>query len=366
VNALLDALLQHLANVAHEIRATRFTGPRARFCARTALSIVLAVTLAQWASLDNAWWAGISGFMASQATGPASIQRGILRIIVTVIGAAIAYVAMGLIAYDHVALCLFLFAAGTLGVLGMSVSPHGYAWLFGGLTANMIVMMAMNDPAQTPFIAFDRVAEVTLGCAAAVLMALVLAPRGDDAPAPPPAAPGWTDLLGARWPAVEHALRSGVTIMLLPIIWNVFDLPSLTQMAVTVSAVMAVPVSLDDPRAAGRTVVGRAGLRLLGCLWGGAFGLLCLALPLTMYPLWLAVLFAGVWICAHVGSSKDAISYAGIQACVVFIVTLVQGPGPPDSILPGIDRFAGITGGLAVLLVIGLTLWPSPRAQAPD
>ena len=101
---------------------TRFTGPRARYCARTALSVVLAVTLAQWASLDDVWWAGISGFMASQATRPASIQRSLLRIVGTAIGAGIAYVAMGLIAYDHVALCLFLFAAGTLGVLGMSVS----------------------------------------------------------------------------------------------------------------------------------------------------------------------------------------------------------------------------------------------------
>jgi uncharacterized membrane protein YccC len=120
-------------------------------------------------------------------------------------------------------------------------------------------------------------------------------------------------------------------------------------------------VALDDPRAAGRTVIGRAELRLLGCLCGGVFGLACLALPVDVYPLWLAVLFAGVWICAHVGASERSISYAGIQACLVFIITLVQGPGPPDSILPGVQRFAGITGGLTVLLLIGVILWPSPR-----
>jgi uncharacterized membrane protein YccC len=364
MTAGLDTVGQHLADIAREIGAARLTGHRAAYCTRTALSVVLAVTLAQWAALDNVWWAGISGFMASQATRPASVQRAILRIVVTTVGAAVGYVAMGLIAYDHVALCLFLFVCGTIGVLGMSVSPHGYAWLLGGLTANMVVMMAMNDPSQTPFIAFDRLAEVTIGCLAAAAMALTLSPPAEDAPAPA-AAPGWTDLLGARWPAVEHALRSGITIMLLPVIWNLFDLPSLSQMAITVVAVMGVPVSLDDPRAAGRTVIGRAELRLLGCLCGGVFGLACLALPVDLYPLWLALLFAGVWICAHVGASEGGISYAGIQACMVFIITLVQGPGPPSSILPGIERFAGITGGLSVLLLIGLVLWPPPRAAQP-
>jgi uncharacterized membrane protein YccC len=365
VSDWLDTIGQHFADVAREIGEARFTGHRASYCTRTALSVVLAVTLAQWASLDDVWWAAISGFMASQATRPASFQRSIVRIGATAAGATIGFVAMGLVAYDHVALCFFLFVTGTIGVLGMSVSEHGYAWLLGGLTANMVVMMAMNDPAQTPFIALDRLAEVTLGCLAAAVMALMLAPPVKDAPAAVHA-PGWTDLLGARWPAVEHGLRSGITIMLLPVIWNLFDLPSLSQMAITVVAVMAVPVALDDPRAAGRTVIGRAELRLLGCLCGGVFGLACLALPVDVYPLWLAVLFAGVWICAHVGTSERSISYAGIQACIVFIVTLVQGPGPPDSILPGVERFAGITGGLSVLLLIGLVLWPTPRAAEPS
>jgi uncharacterized membrane protein YccC len=354
------AIAGQLADIGRELRDLQFTGPRARACTIAALSVVLATTLAQWASMSEVWWASMSGFMASQATRPASIQRSLLRIAGTAAGAALGYLAIGLFAYDHVALCLFLLVSGTLGVLGMSVSRYGYAWLFGGLTANMIVMMAMNDPARTVYIAFDRLAEVSIGCFAAVLMAILLAPEGGPAAAPDGAS-GWHDLLGTRWPAVGHAVRSGVTIMLLPIIWNLFDLPSLTQMAVTVAAVMAIPVTVDDPRATGRTVTGRAVQRLVGCLCGGVLGLACLALPLTLYPLWLAMLFAGVWLCAQIGASERGVGYAGIQACIVFMMTLVQGPGPPDSILPGINRFAGITGGLVVLLVISLMLWPSPR-----
>jgi hypothetical protein len=44
---------------------------------------------------------------------------------------------------------------------------------------------------------------------------------------------------------------------------------------------------------------------------------------------------------------------------MVFISTLVQGNGPPLSILPGIERFAGIMGGLLILLVLLLLTAPS-------
>ena len=48
----------------------------------------------------------------------------------------------------------------------------------------------------------------------------------------------------------------------------------------------------------------------------------------------------------------------------VFIVTLIQGEGPPTSIMPGVDRFAGIVGGLAILMVVSLVLWPSDQELA--
>jgi uncharacterized membrane protein YccC len=352
---------EQFAALGAELRDIRFSGPRARGCTAAASSVVLAVTLAQWAALDDVWWAGISGFMASQATRPASIERSLLRIAGTAAGAALGTVAMGFIANDHVALSLFLFVCGFVGVLAFSISHHGYAWMLGGLTANMIVMMAMNDPARTPYVAFDRLAEVSLGSLAAVLVATLLAPDGDTA-ATPDLAPGWTDVLGRGWPAVQHAVRCGITLMLLPLIWNLFDLPSLSQMAITVTALMAVPITVDDPRATGRTVVGRSQLRVVGCLGGGLLGLLCLAMPLTLYPLWLAVVFAGVWVCAHIGASTRGMGYAGIQACMAFIVTLVQGNGPPDSMVPGVSRLAGITGGILVLLAISLVVWPSPAS----
>jgi hypothetical protein len=46
----------------------------------------------------------------------------------------------------------------------------------------------------------------------------------------------------------------------------------------------------------------------------------------------------------------------------VFIMTLVQGEGPPLSSTPGIERFAGILCGLVVLLGMALLVWPRGRS----
>ena len=58
--------------------------------------------------------------------------------------------------------------------------------------------------------------------------------------------------------------------------------------------------------------------------------------------------------------------YIGTQATVVFMMTLIQGSGPPSSIMPGIDRFVGITGGLAALLAVSLLLWPDEAKPSPE
>ena len=106
-------------------------------------------------------------------------------------------------------------------------------------------------------------------------------------------------------------------------------------------------------------VAERALHRLLGCVLGGVAALLCLSFSVTSFVWWLAIIAGGVWVCMHIQTSTRGVSYIGTQSAIVFIVTLIQGAQPPSSIMPGIDRFAGVTGGLAILLLVSLVLWPS-------
>jgi uncharacterized membrane protein YccC len=348
--------------VRHELAEIRLTGERGRRCATTALAVALAVMAALALHLNAAWWAAISAFVCSQATAPASVQRGILRMLGTMAGAGLAVLVSPWLVGDAVALTLALMVASTVGVLGLLVSGHGYAWLLGAVTTDMVLMALLSDPSSALAVGANRTAEVVVGTASAMLMAVLTGPDVEAVPAA--AAPGWSDLAGKQWPAVRHALQAGLGVVLVPLVWNWLALPNLSQTAVTVAAVMAVPALSNDAAADQRRVTERAMHRILGCLWGGVAGLACLALSVDDVLPWMLMLTAGMWVAAHIQASERGVGYVGTQGAVVFISTLVQGAGPPTSILPGIERLAGITGGLLILLGVLVLTAPGRERRA--
>jgi uncharacterized membrane protein YccC len=339
-----------VAALLREARLLSWHGERARLAAMAASAVVLSVVIAYALHLPDAWWAAISGFISTQATRPASLRKALLRVSGTAAGAALAYLLVGWLAYDHASCCLALAVAGGIGIYGMEVSPHGYAWLFCGATFALVVLVSLADPTQAFSLAADRTLEVVVGTASAVLVTALLAPESGEAG--PPAAPGWGDPFGANWPAAMHAIRSGIAVGIIPLAWSSFHLPGLPAMATTIAAVLAVPPPADHPSGQRARIVEKAAHRLLGCLAGGVAGLALVALPLTAFLPWLAALWAGMWLCGWLQGSPTGAGYVGTQAAVVFIITLVQGNGPPGSIMPGLDRFAGIMIGISMLLLV--------------
>ena len=182
----------------------------------------------------------------------------------------------------------------------------------------------------------------------------------------PPPVPGWRHLLGAQWPAVLHGLRSAISVVAVLQIWIWINLPDVAEMAITVAVVMSAPVLSAGGLGTRHAVAERSLHRLIGCVIGGIVALGCLALQVTSFPWWLAMIGASVWMGMHVQNGKHGVGYIGTQAAFVFIVTLIQGPAPPTSIMPGVDRFAGILGGLGILMIVSLLLWPSDEEIASD
>jgi len=374
VSWLLDAARREFDNIVDILSAVRqditeigFGGPRARLGAMATFSVAVSTTAALTLHLDDVWWAAISGFMSIQASVPASLRKTSLRIIGTIAGAVSAVLLTPWLAYDHVAFCLALMMITTIGVIGVQVSPHGYAWLFTAVTFDLILLMSLDRPVQAFDLAYYRTTEVVIGSLAAVVVALLLAPE-EPGPAAAPL-PGWSDLLGARWPLVLHAIRSGITVALIPIVWSWFELVDFSSMAITVAVVMAVPILSDHPVDQGRLIANRALHRLIGCFLGGLVALACLKIPLTEFFPFMLVLCGGTYIGTYLQGSERGVGYVGTQAAFVFIITLVQGFGPPTSIWPGVDRFGGMMGGLSILLVVSLLLWPAPdprEARAAD
>ena len=352
------------ADLGRELSELSLTGPRARICGATALAVVATVVVASAWHMPDLWWAALSASRAIMATRPASFRRVVLRIAGTAAGAGLAIVLLPFMAYDPLACGLALSIVGFLAILGYSVSPFGYAWLFSGITFALVTLSSLQDPPSALSFAWLRLLEVALGCAVAAVVAWMLVPDGGKTEQ----FPGWSDLLGGGFPAVAHALRGGIAIASVPFLWRWLELPGLAQMPITVAAVMAVPFAvLADPSGRDREVMSKSLLRIVGCVIGGLAGLLVLALSLTNFAALLLFLGVGIWVCTHVQASMRGIGYVGTQGSMAFLLTLVQGAGPPESILPGIDRLAGILCGLAILIAVTTLLEflsGPPRAAA--
>jgi uncharacterized membrane protein YccC len=291
------------------------------------------------------------------------VRKAILRIAGTAIGAGAIIALSPLLAGDRLLITLALFVASTLGILGLLVSEHGYAWMLGAVTVDMVLMASMTDPYSIPHVGVLRTVEVAVGSIAAVLVAWVAGLEDTSPPRLQPH-PGWRHLLDAQWPATAHATRAALGVVAVPWMWQWLHMPSQAQIAVTIAAVMALPSLGSDPREDQRKLLQRGAHRLIGCFLGGIAGLLCLAASIQGFLPWLLILGAGVWVGAHIQASERGTGYVGTQAAVVFIVTLVQGQGPPDSLAPGVSRLAGIAGGLLVLFLVTLLTAPDPPARA--
>ncbi len=342
--------------LAQELSEISFTGPRARNALIAAIASTIATVVVLALHLDSPWWATISGFVVCQSTRAGSLRKGLLRIGGTVAGAALAFFAMRWIGYNHLAAYVFLFGVTTIGLIGFQVSDSGYAWLLSAVTACMVVLMSLQDPPQAFHVAVYRAAEIVIGALTAFLVTQALSPS-EEAP-PTAAAAGWSDLFGAQWPATLHALRGGVTVMLIPMIWYYFDFPPIAaQLGVSSVMVTGTPALGLSTQALKEKLIERAEHRFLGCLTGGVAALLVLAWPVTDFLPWLLILGAGVWLSTYVQASSRGVGYIGMQFGFVFVLTLVQGFGPPTSIWIGVDRLAGIIGAVSLLFLVSFVLW---------
>jgi uncharacterized membrane protein YccC len=352
-----------------ELRSVELRGPRGMQALAAALSVAVAALAALLLHSDEPWWAAISAWMVTRSSLAEALSRGVMRIVGSAAGATIAVITLGLFAYDPLPFCLCLFAVAWIGLFGFAKSHHGYAWLISSITGNLVMLMALDQP-QTAFTtAVNRVADVTIGTAAALLVTYLL-PALPGAPNSPAAsAPSALPLmfwsrrhareferwLRENWPLMLHACRGGLTVTVLPLLLNWLAPLGSSTLAVTAVAVMAIPTTaILEPDA--RTVVQRSAHRLVGCALGALLGLLGLYWVGSNFLVWLLLLMGGIWFTSQIQSGSTGISYVGIQAGLAFLLSMIQGQGPPLSPTPGIDRFAGIMAGLSVLLVITMVI----------
>jgi uncharacterized membrane protein YccC len=358
-----------IGSLSTEIRSLEPGGVRGIKALGAALSVALAVQAALILHSDEPWWAAISAWMMTGISLADALPKAVMRMFGSAAGAAVAVIILGLFAYDPLPFCLCLFAMAWAGLFGFAKSSRGYAWMIMAITGNLVMLIALDQP-QTAFtIAVNRVADVTIGIAATLLVTYLLPalPTVPDTPLATSTSPlpllFWShrqahefdQWLRENWVLILHACRGGLTVMVLPLLLNWLAPLGSSQLAITSVAVMAIPTTavLETD---GRTVVQRAVHRLVGCALGALLGLFFLYGVGESFLVFMFLLMAGIWLASQVQSGSTGVNYVGNQAGIAFLLSMTQGQGPPVSPFPGIDRFAGIMAGLSVLLIITMAI----------
>ena len=364
-----------------ELRSLDWRGPRGLEAAEAAASVTLAVLGALAVHSGEPWWAGITAFMVTRAAPSVAVSRSLMRIAGSVVGAVAALVVLRLFVYQSLPFCLSLFALSCIGSFGFVCSRFGYAWVVGTVTACLVILMSLDQPQGAFNTAVDRVAEVMIGTLASLIVC-GLSPAPAEAGATPaaglldpPPLGFWRRRYGdelRRWlpanrPMLVHACRGGLTVMLMPALANWLAPVSPVTMGITVVAIMSIPptaiLAPDSP-----VIIQRSVHRLIGCVLGALTGLACLAFVGSDFLLWIVLIPCGIWLCSQIQTGTTGLSYIGTQAALAYLMSLVQGQGPPATISPGFTRLVGVIGGLSILLIVTLilSLIPlSPLSPAP-
>lgn len=328
-------------------------GPRMIDEAACIASVLLAVVLAHAAGARMVGWAAFSAFVLIKGDVAETILRGALRMIGTALGGALALL---IVPYAAPVLPLAMLAAGVIGAIGlygMLTAKRAYAWFLFGLTFCMVLYDRIAHPLlDTRGFVHTRVIEVaagTIACVGVSITLRLLLRRDWRPPSPPPGRLHWNPN------AARHAAQTGIALALLPLINAVHRVPALTGAAITVMAVMVVPVA--GLGGGGLVPVSRRlWHRALGSVAGGAMALAVLLIAQGNVPVLIAGTVLGIAIGRHIENSATSIAYVGLQFTLAILVILVPDSYAHADIGPGLDRLIGIFVGMALLEPV-LLVW---------
>jgi uncharacterized membrane protein YccC len=159
------------------VNAARAAGPPLLFGLRLWASVCLALYVAFWLELDNAFWAGTSAAAVCQPQLGASLRKGWYRMIGTVVGAIMIVVLTGCFPQDRIAFLglLALWCAACAFAATLLHNFASYAAALAGFTAAIIAAdtLGATGGASTEvfMLAVWRASEICIGivCAGLVL-----------------------------------------------------------------------------------------------------------------------------------------------------------------------------------------------------
>ncbi|MTH97040.1 FUSC family protein [Roseibium sp. RKSG952] len=209
--------------------------------------------------------------------------------------------------------------------------------------AAYIVLISVYEPTSLYVIYWDFNFSVVIGVVCAWVAARLAIALGFKEPVRDSPAPLVEDREKELHDAELIALVGATAIAVALLLWVWFDLPAITQIALTIA------LTVDRDIAVG---FARRRQRLIGCFFGGGVALLVIVLNPESYLLWLIVFFLVTYVSSAWQINEPERDYAGLQAATAFFLVLSGTEGERGDIIGGVDRLAGIYIGILLLMIL--------------
>jgi uncharacterized membrane protein YccC len=146
--------------------------PHILFGLRLWVSVSLALLVAYWLQLDDAYWAGTSASIVAQPGLGASLRKARYRAIGTILGAMVIVLLIAVFPQSHPGLLIGLTLWGAICGLFATILPNfaGYGAALAGYTAAVVFAKVVADPGNVFLVAVTRTTEIGIGIFAAGLV----------------------------------------------------------------------------------------------------------------------------------------------------------------------------------------------------
>src|SRR6202044_1415984 len=145
-----------------EVDSITFSGVTAGLAVRAALAGGVAIGVAMAINLDDPYWAGITAFGMLQRDVAATLSRSFDRILGTIAGAALGYVAAATVG-DHVISSALCVAIVSFTLYAQARADHSYAVLLVGVTSLLVMFGSLSTPDAALSLAVYRGLEIIVG-----------------------------------------------------------------------------------------------------------------------------------------------------------------------------------------------------------
>ena len=155
----------------HRLPQLPSLSPAVRHGIRLGVATAAALWLAYAAGLPQPTWPLITVLMVAQPTAGGSAQKGIRRMIGSLLAGIAATVIYGLFGQAPLLFAIAICTVYGVGIYAMNGPGLGYAWNVFAFTSGIILGDSLGASEQVEIIAFDRVTLVMIGLFVSLLAA---------------------------------------------------------------------------------------------------------------------------------------------------------------------------------------------------